>query len=180
MPVAWGLARGESPSVLASLGIALAIGAGGLIAVEGGVKGTTAFAQGATQAVVAGIAFGSSLVLYSSTPSSSGQWPVLTSRVGAFVAASVALTVARRSRVLTMPSGSARTYALAAGVVDVTGTSLLVIAVRHNLLVVVAPVVALAPAFTVVLARVLGGERLRAVQRFGLLVALVGLILIAA
>ena len=69
--------------------------------------------------------------------------------------------------------------ALGAGVLDVTATTLLVLAVRRGLIVVVAPLAALAPAATVILARLVLGERLHSVQRIGLLFALVGLVMVA-
>jgi drug/metabolite transporter (DMT)-like permease len=56
----------------------------------------------------------------------------------------------------------------------------LLVAVRRDLLVIVAPIVSLAPAFTVVLAWWITGERLHRVQRVGFVVALVGLVLVAA
>ena len=61
---------------------------------------------------------------------------------------------------------------------DVTASSLELLAVRQGLLVVVSPLAALAPAVTVILARFVLGERLHSVQRVGLAFAMVGLVLI--
>jgi drug/metabolite transporter (DMT)-like permease len=179
VPVAWGLAHGERPSVLALVGVALAVGAGGLIALEPGASAARGLALGVGQAVGAGAALGSSLVLYAETASRSGQVPVLAGRLAAFVLAGVACSWLRRTRDVPLPHGSARGLAVGAGVFDVAATALLVVAVRRDLLSLVAPVVSLAPGMTVILAWRVDHERLRRAQRVGLLVALVGLALVA-
>ena len=66
-----------------------------------------------------------------------------------------------------------------AGVLDITATTLLLIAVRGGLTATVAPVAALAPAFTVGHARWYLHEKSSRLQLVGLGVALVGLALIA-
>jgi drug/metabolite transporter (DMT)-like permease len=179
VPVAWGLAHGERPSVIALVGVVLAVGAGGLIAREPGSSPTRGLALGAGQAVGAGVALGSSLVLYAETSSASGEVPVLAGRVAAFALAAVAYLWFRRGRDLPLPRGSARSLAVGAGAFDVTATALLVVAVRRDLLSLVAPIVSLAPGMTVILAWRVDHERLRVAQRVGLLVALVGLALVA-
>jgi len=57
---------------------------------------------------------------------------------------------------------------------------LLLLAVRRGLVVVVAPVAALAPAFTVMWAWLIVHERVSAAQVAGLALALVGLVLVAS
>jgi drug/metabolite transporter (DMT)-like permease len=179
VPVAWGLAHGERPSALALTGVVLAVGAGALLALEPRASTTRGIARGAGQAVAAGIALGSSLVLYAETSTRSGEVPVLAGRAAAFVLAAVAFLWLRRARDLPMPRGSARSLAIGAGGFDVAATALLVVAVRHDLLSLVGPVVSLAPGMTVLLAWQIDHERLRRVQRVGLVVALVGLALVA-
>jgi drug/metabolite transporter (DMT)-like permease len=179
LPVAWGLARGERPSVVVLLGAVLAIAAGGLIARESQPTGGRALASGTMLAVAAGAMLGTSLVLYAETSAGSGFWPVLTGRAAAAVLATAFVAVLASRRELAFPAGNARVLAVAAGVLDVTATVLLLEALRHGLLVVVAPVAALAPGFTVVLAWVVLREHLERHQWVGLLVALTGLVLVA-
>jgi drug/metabolite transporter (DMT)-like permease len=179
VPVVWGLAHGERPSGLALVGVVLAVGASALIAREPGGGASRGLALGAGQAVAAGAALGASLVLYSETSAASGQIPVLAGRAAAFALAAVAFVWLRRSRPIALPRGSAGALAIGAGVFDVVATALLVVAVRHDLISLVAPVVSLAPGVTVILAWQLGHERLRREQHMGLLVALVGLALVA-
>jgi drug/metabolite transporter (DMT)-like permease len=106
---------------------------------------------------------------------------VLAARVAALVlvAIAVAVVTARRAE-LPFPGGTDRGLALGAGVLDVTAPTLLLRAVRRGLILVVAPLAALAPAATVILARVVLGEHLHRVQRVGFALALVGLVLVAA
>lgn len=179
VPVTWGLVRGERPPALVLVGAAVAIAAGGLISLELDDTARIRFAAGAVQAGLAGVTLGSSLVLFSETSDQSGQWPVASARVAAFVAVAVTAVVLSRRGTVRLPRGTARSLAIGAGVFDVIATAILVYAVRRELLVVVAPVASLAPAFTVVLARLIDDERFRRVQAVGLLCALVGMALIA-
>src|SRR5207244_5280499 len=116
--------------------------------------------------------------LFSETSSGSGQFPVLAARCSAFILAAAAVLWFSRSRPAQFPCGSARMLAVGAGVFDIVATALIVVAVRRELLSVVAPVASLAPGFTVVLAWQITRERLSPVQRVGLVMALVGLVLV--
>ena len=166
VPVCWGFVQGERPSAVVLAGIAAAMAAAALVSLGPSEKRL-------------GVALGSSLVLFSETDPASGQWPVLLARAGALVAVLlVALSLSRVAEVR-LPRRRSLTLALAAGAFDVTATALLVYAVRRELLSVVAPIASLAPAFTVVLAWFITRERVNAVQRAGLALAVAGLALIA-
>jgi drug/metabolite transporter (DMT)-like permease len=178
VPVAWGLLHGERPSALVLTGIAAAMGAAALVSLGPGERGGTS--RGVVMAVAAGVALGSSLVLFSETHEASGQWPVLSARGGALAAVVLAAVVVRPRGGLALPQGRTLALAATAGAFDVAATALLVYAVRRELLSVVAPIASLAPAFTVVLAWFLTHQRLNGVQRAGLALAVAGLALIAA
>jgi drug/metabolite transporter (DMT)-like permease len=180
VPIAWGLSRGERPSTLVLVGIALEVGAAALIAKTPGQRHEGAVGEGVLIAVLAGCALGSSLVLYAQTSSESGFWPVLTARITAAVLVIALVLWLRRSREVRVPVGPARNLAVAAGVLDLAAASLLLLALREGLIVVVAPLATLAPGFTVVLAWLVLGERLSATQRVGLLTALAGLVLVSS
>lgn len=184
VPIAWGLASGERPSALTWIGVALAVGAGGLVAREPSDPDVSDDGAGVRNAVVlavvAGLALGSSFVLYAETHDDSGMWPVFTARLAAIALVGIAVAVMATRGSVTWPSGSGRNLALGAGVLDVAATTLLLVAVREGLTVVVAPVAALAPAFTVVWAWIVLHERVTRHQIAGLLIALTGLVLIAA
>ena len=88
VPVVYGLASGERPSILALSGIAVAICAAVLIGYEPNRSQTSGrLAPGIAIAVCAGIALGSSLVFYSQTSHTSGLWPVFAARCSALVLA---------------------------------------------------------------------------------------------
>jgi drug/metabolite transporter (DMT)-like permease len=176
IPVAWGLATGESPSAVSLAGVFCAIGAGGLIAHEHDTA-TGGSGRALVLALVAGVLFGWSFVLYAESRDDSGFWPVLTGRgaavvlvVGAVLATGATLRVASRERRM----------AIGAGVLDVGATVLLLVAVREGLSSLVAPVAALGPAFTVGWAWAVLREPIARLQLAGLGLALAGLLLIAA
>jgi len=182
VPVAWGVANGERPSAVVVVGVVFAIAACALISrTPSDDTITTPHASGIMWAVCSGAFLGTSLVFYVQTSETSGLWPVLSARVVAFVLVAIALVaVARRGPALTFPAGPDRLLSIGAGFLDVTASTLLLLAVRRGLLTVVAPVAALGPAATVLLARVVIGERLQAIQRVGLGLALIGLVMIVA
>ena len=179
VPVTWALVRGERPSALTLIGGTLAIAAGALIAREPERLHGRALARGTAQAALAGAALGSSLIFFASTAKASGQWPVLAARGAGFVLVIIAAVVVTNRQPFAGVSGTPLLLAAAAGALDVTATALLVVAVRRDLVVVVAPLVSLAPGFTVVLAWLVTHERLHRAQRAGFVVALAGLVLVA-
>jgi drug/metabolite transporter (DMT)-like permease len=180
VPVGWALARGERPSALVLVGAACAIAAGALIAREPDDASVVApRMRGVPIAIAAGACLGTSLVCLSETSNGSGFWPVFAARVfGLLVVGALAAVLLARSAV-TIPGRDATRLACGAGALDFTATAMLLAAIRHGLLVVVAPVASLAPAFTVMWASLVLHERVSRGQYLGLGLALVGLALVA-
>ena len=177
IPVTYGTASGEHPSTIALVGVACAIVAAGLIAAERSGPIDFDVRRELMLSVFAGVLFGVSLILYTETGDDSGFWPVLTARAVAVPLVLVALLVTR-TRI-----GSGRReqrIALGAGLLDVTATALLLLAVREGLTSLVAPLAALGPAFTVAWAWIVLKEPIARLQIGGLCLGLVGLSLIAA
>jgi drug/metabolite transporter (DMT)-like permease len=178
--VTWGLIDGERPSSVVLVGVVCAIVAAALLARE---PDTGERAGGRGQlllAVAAGFGLGTSFVFCGRTSVESGNWPVLTARLAAAVLAGCAVVVLSRRGRVDMPTGRPRRLALAAGALDVAGATLLLVALRRGLAVVVAPVASLAPGVTVVLAWQVLRERISRAQVVGLGVAGIGLVLIAS
>lgn len=177
VPATWGLATGERPSAGELAGVALAVVAGALISTERAEMSGPFLGRGLPLALISGVGFGTSFILFSSASRGSGMWPVLAARSSAFVAVVVALVVWRRTA---RPDPGTRGQALGAGVLDVSATALLLVALRVGLTAVVAPVASLAPGFTVAHAWWYLRERASPPQVAGLGIALAGLVLIAA
>ena len=91
----------------------------------------------------------------------------------------VAIVLFARHRAPRIPRDRGRAIALLVGLLDVAATAMLVLAIRRGLIVVVAPIASLAPGFTVLLAWRVLGEHLDSVQRFGIVCALLGLVLVS-
>jgi len=176
IPVAWALAAGERPAALALVGSVLAVFAGGLISLDRDERRGLRDGRALVLALAAGVGFGTSFILFAEASHHSGFWPVLTGRVAAVVGVGLVFVVAGAPRSLPSPP---RWLAVGAGILDVLATALLLVAVRLGLVAVVAPVAALAPAFTVLGAWWFLHERASPVQVVGFGLALVGLVLIA-
>lgn len=179
IPVAWGLLTGEQPGAVVIAGVVIAVLAGALISREQDEPTGSATSPAVLVAFGAGVGFGTSFVLFAHTGDASGLWPVLAARVLAVAGAGVAIAVtARRTAVRIAPRP--RRVAALAGLCDVGATALLLAAIRNDLAVVVAPVAALGPGFTVLWAWTALREPISRPQIVGLLLAFVGLVLIAA
>ena len=70
--------------------------------------------------------------------------------------------------------------ALGSGVFDASANVFYVLATRHGLFSLAVVITSLYPAMTVLLARVVLGERMRGMQRAGLVLAALGVVLVAA
>lgn len=176
VPVGVGVALGERPGLLAAAGIMMALGAVVLI---GGIVGISRVdPQTVGLAIVVGVAFGMLFVAYSRAGDDAGLWPLLTSRFGATPLLLVALLVARRRDPGVRLRRSALLPGVAIGLLVGLANGLYLLAARRGLLSVVAVLVALYPASTVVLASVLDGERATRSQLVGMAVAAVAVVCI--
>ena len=176
LPVVWGLVRGETLSPAEVVGIALAVMAGGLLSIEPGAVRTSAPGSALLLAVAAGVGFGVSLILFAAASHHGGMWPALGARGAACALVWIALVVRHQERSL---SDVPKVEASLAGVLDVGATMILLVTLKTNLTAVIAPVASLAPGFTAAHAWWYLHERISRVQLVGLLLALVGLALIA-
>ena len=178
LPMAWGLLRGEHPTVLALAGVVLALSAVVIIGrgAEHDAVPSVPPAQELALGIGSGIGFGVVLILFSESAADSGMWPLLIARcVSVPLLAALAFVLGHPARVpaLQLPPVAG------AGLFDVGANAMLLLAVRRGLLSLVAPVAALYPATTVLLARVVLHERIGRQRAGGLVLGLVGLVLIA-
>jgi drug/metabolite transporter (DMT)-like permease len=176
LPVVWGVVRGESLSPAEIAGIVLAVLAGWLLSSQPDESGGPVLAPAVLLAVAAGVGFGVSLILFAAASHQGGMWPVLGARGTACALVWITLVVRREGGSL---AAVPKVEASSAGVLDVGATMILLVTLKSHLTAVIAPVASLAPAFTAGHAWWYLHERISRVQVVGLLVALVGLVLIA-
>lgn len=191
VPVLAGLALGERPSAVSMVGVGLALPAIAMVARERRLPGEPKRVAAGTvlRGLAAGVGFGTYLVLLSRTGTGSELWPVLIARgasIAVLVALGVALGVLRRPRSNPKePGGGGRRLdtsvrlAAAGGIFDAGGNVFYLLAVRADLLAVVAALQALYPAATVVLAGTVDGERPQRVQVVGMVIALLAVALVS-
>lgn len=183
IPIAWGLLQGERPGPLALLGAAITLGAAVVLArseapiVDAEVDRPDDDGRAALMAVGAGAAFGVILICFSETTESAGLWPPMISHFVAIPTLTLIVLASGRSL---RPPPEARRVMVASGFFDATAIALLVVALRQDLVSLVAPAANLYPAGTALLAALLLGEHLHRTQILALGAAVVGLVLLAA
>jgi drug/metabolite transporter (DMT)-like permease len=185
LPVGVALAEGERPGVSVYAGAVLCLVA---IVLASSAAGTSAARRpsrpGPGRAIAYGTASGASFGLFFLLIRNAGQsgelWPVAAGRIGELAAVLVAAAVARRSLRPRHGDGWLLLAAAGAGVIDVAANICYVAATRTGMFGLAVVLASLYPGVTVLLARVVLGERLRWVQRAGLGLAAVGILLVAA
>jgi drug/metabolite transporter (DMT)-like permease len=175
LPVLYGLATGERPQFWALVGVVLALGSIVLIS-QGRSAGTSTSLPSVLVALAAGAGFGGFFILLAMAPSEAGLWPLVGARLSSVTAVAVTALLARRTL---RPGPGSLHIIVAAGVLDMAANVLYLLAQRQGLLSLVAVLVSLYPASTLLLARQVLGERLRAVQVAGVACALGAVALIA-
>ncbi|HUF99278.1 MAG TPA: EamA family transporter [Ilumatobacter sp.] len=178
LPVGVGLATGERPGTLAIIGIALAVGA---VAVVGGLfdmdRGLVAPAT-VLLAVVVGALFGLLFTAYAQIDGDAGWWPIAIARVSGVPILSVAVALDWRRRGRVPFTGGAWLPAAMIGLLGGAANGFYLAASRRGLLSIVAVVVALYPATTVMLAAWLDHERPSRSQLIGMVGAAVAVALV--
>ena len=177
VPVIFGLATGERPSVLAIAGSVVALAAIALVSREEDVTvaETPAQASGLVEAIVAGLAFGGFFILIAETSTDSGLIPLFSARM-ASVASLAALTLVTR-RAVRVDRVTA-SFIVGSGVLDALANAFFLGAARLGLLSIAAVLSSLYPACTILLARTLLGERLSRSQLWGLAAGAAGVAMI--
>ena len=188
LPVGVALAAGERPGVGVYAGAVLCLVAIVMTSSAGhsdggGTGGTVrpgrpgrgrAIAYG----VVSGAAFGLFFLLIRNAGESGEFWPVAAGRIGELAVVLIAAAVLRRSVSPRGADGGLLVAAAGAGVIDVVANICYVAATRTGAFGLAVVLASLYPGFTVLLARVVLGERLRWVQRAGLALAVIGILLV--
>jgi drug/metabolite transporter (DMT)-like permease len=184
LPVLVGLATGDQPGMARSIGLGAAVV--GVILASRETDAAVAGAidprlqrQSIVLAVVAGLGFGTYFVLAEISSNADVGWALLLSRVAAspFIVAFALVTLRRGGR---RPRPLELLTLAGIGVLDLGANVLYNSATTIGELSTVAVASSLYPVTTVLLAAVLLGERVRGIQRIGVVVALCGVVLISA
>ena len=177
VPVAVGLARGDAPAAIQLIGLVPAIAGVVILGYEEHPEHAGIARRSIILAIVAGLGFGIFFTgLDIASPDRPG-WAVLAVRVGAVITVAIAVLISRPR--LAAVSGSIAVL-LTIGFFDVLASTLFAVASTKGVLPVIAVGGSMYPAFTIALAHGVLGERLARIQWAGVVLALVGVALIAA
>ena len=176
LPVGTGLFLCDRPSLIAYVGIVIAIVG---IALVTGAVGT---AHAPTKLAIVGVAtlagcgFGWMFVCLDRTSSDSGMWPLLAARIASISIAATIIAFRGRSR---LGQGRIPAIALWAGLFDMGANVLFVFANRHGMLSLVSVITALYPVSTIVLALRLDHEKANRSQFVGMACAALALVFVS-
>lgn len=181
LPLLLGLVQGEEPGVVALVGAVLAVGAVVLVSKEErGPVDEAAPAWFTPKVMVLTAGAGTMFALYfgllDRVEAGTGLWPIVLSRVVASVTVFAAAAGVRRLR---LARGRPGALALMAGALDVIANVTMLYGLQTGMLSLVSVLVSLYPAATVLMARLVLGERSGPVRKVGLVVAAVSVALIA-
>jgi len=177
VPVAVGLARGDAPAAIQLIGLVPAIAGVVILSYEEHPEHAGVARRSIVLAILAGLGFGIFFTgLDIASPDRPG-WAVLAVRVGGVATVAIALLITRPR--LAAVSGSIAVL-LTIGFFDALANALFAVASTKGVLPVVAVGSSMYPAFTIALAHGVLGERLARIQWAGVVLALLGVALIAA
>jgi uncharacterized membrane protein len=181
IPVIVAVVLGERPGMWAAIGIVLGIVSILLVSQQPASDPNAEAAQSAARrrglgtALASGVAIGFFLLFLAQTRTEAGMWPLLVSRVTT-VALFAVIAVATKAALPSAPR--VWMLAMAGGAMDMVANILYLVAVREGPMSVVVTLASLYPASTVLLARIVLGERLGLVQVAGVVCALAAVLLI--
>jgi drug/metabolite transporter (DMT)-like permease len=177
VPLALDLLRGDAPGGIQWAGIATALAGVVLLAREpGGGARSAGLAAGVTLALVAALGFGLFVVGLDAASDGGATWAVVVARASSTsLALCAVLLVAAPLR----PPTSLLPAIAAVGLFDTTANVLVAFATTYGSAGIVAVLSALYPLTTIVLARIVLGERLDRHRRVGGVLALAGAALVA-
>lgn len=183
LPLGVAVAQGERPGPPVIAGGLICLGAVVLVSLERGAGSERPAAdrlRGLGYGAVSGAFFGLFFLFFRSAGASAVLWPVAVARLAGTAVAFGACLLARTRPAWSGAPRGVLVMALASGAVDAAANVCYVLATRLGLFGIAVVITSLYPGVTVLLARLVLGERMRWVQRVGLVLAGVGLILVTA
>lgn len=182
IPVGIALATGERPGTVALAGSALCLAAIALVSIEPNGSRVVARTTGRALAagLVSGVMFGLFFFCIAKAGHDGGLWSLVAARSAGMVIALAAAAWTRSRPVWWDRDPTAFWMALLSGGSDVTANVFYLLATQHGMLSLAVVITALYPGVTVLLARIVFGERMRPVQQAGLVLAAAGIVLVTA
>ncbi|HYJ07145.1 MAG TPA: DMT family transporter [Chthoniobacterales bacterium] len=181
IPVLFAFAMGERLRLLTWGGVALALLAIALVSrpashdPKAGHAKSRALPPGFGLALLSGVAVGIFFLSLARTTTAAGMWPLVAARLATLVLFGAIALVTGRTLLMSRP---AAVTAVSGGALDMAANALYMTAARIGPLSIVVTLASLYPASTVLLARVVLGERLSAVQMGGIVCALAAVLII--
>jgi drug/metabolite transporter (DMT)-like permease len=177
VPVLAGLLQGERPAPIQAVGAVAGVAGVVLVAREPDSEWRAAGRTSIGLAAVAALGFGIFFLGLDAASPPDPTWAIVAARLGGVATLLIAAAYARPSMRIERALLGAL---LAIGFFDVLANSLFALATNHGLLALVSVAGSLYSAVTVLLARLVLGERLAGAQRMGVVAALAGVAMIAA
>ena len=182
IPVVVGLVAGERPSFTRLLGVGCALLAIALVSLAPHPAGQRQVVT--RRLVIAALGAGTGFALFfvllavagKAAGGAVGLWPIAGSQISALIILALLLLMTRPGP---WPRGATLRWTMVAGPCDMTANALYLLATRGGDLSVVAPIAALYPVTTVILALIIEHERLRGIQVAGLILAVAALVLVS-
>jgi len=182
IPVVVGLLSGERPSASRLLGVGCALLAIAMVSLAPQPARQRQVAS--SRLVIAALGAGAGFALFfilialagEAASGSAGLWPIAGSQFSALIICGLLLLMMRPGP---WPRAVALRFTMVAGPCDMTANALFLVASRSGELSVVAPLAALYPVTTVILALIIDHERLRSIQLAGLAFAVAALVLVS-
>jgi drug/metabolite transporter (DMT)-like permease len=177
VPVGYGLAQGEQPGAIQLVGVVVAVVGVVVLSYEEEAEHAQVARRSIVLALISALGFGLFFTLLDVASTDEPGWAVASARAGGVAAVAAAL-VATRPDLRGIPP--ALWVLVSIGAFDIAANTLFAISSTMGLLPLVAVGGSMYPAFTIFLAHLVLGERLRFPQRVGVALALAGVVLIAA
>jgi drug/metabolite transporter (DMT)-like permease len=179
IPVVVSVLLGERPATLAVIGIVLGVVSIVLVSWQTAPVGgdSDKYSKGVGTALASGVAIGFFFLALAQTRTEAGMWPLVASRSLSVLLFGIAAIAGRSA--LRMPA-PVLGLAILCGFIDMLANALYLLAARVGPLSIVVTLSSLYPASTVLLARVVLGERLNLWQVSGVGCALAAVVLIVS
>ncbi|MBE0417134.1 MAG: EamA family transporter [Coriobacteriia bacterium] len=177
LPALYDVASGTVLRPISGLGITIALVAVIIVSASGDTESRAAMPlRAVVLAVAAGVGFSVTLIAYSFSGAESGFVPLAAARIVSSVLLGALTLIRSRSYLV---AADVRGFTFGSGAIEAFANIALITALRTGPLAIVAVLAAMHPVVTILLARGFLGERLQGVQRAGVALALVAVVMTA-